>query len=98
MQLFACGLNNYGQLGVGDNDNRNEPTEVLDLDGASVVDVQAGEHHTVVLTNRGVVFVMGRGDQGQLGVVGGAGDKIPVGQCVSRPTPIAPARFGGAGS
>ena len=68
------------------------------IDGASVFDVQAGEHHTVLLTNTGLVYVMGRGDQGQLGIVGKRGQNIPVGQQVSETRLVAPARFGGAGT
>ncbi len=90
-------MNNYGQLGVGDNENHSEPTEVSVVSGADVLDVQAGEHHSMILTTDGCVYVMGRADQGQLGIVGKPGDKIPVGQCITEPKLVHPSRLGGAG-
>ena len=33
----------------------------------NICQIQAGEHHTVVLTVEGKVFSFGRGDSGQLG-------------------------------
>ena len=95
MQVFACGLNNYGQLGVGDRENRTEPTLVPKLSNIGVVSIEAGEHHTVAMTSIGTVYVMGRGDQGQLGVLGTQNGKIPVGQAVEEPVLVAPRRFGG---
>ena len=53
MQVFACGLNNYGQLGVGDRENRTEPTLVPKLSNIGVVSIEAGEHHTVAMTSIG---------------------------------------------
>ncbi len=48
--VFAFGYNGYGQLGVGDNTNRNTPTQIgLCLSGVSVVGVAAGYWHSLVV-------------------------------------------------
>ena len=67
--LFSWGLNNHGQLGLGDNEDRASaeliPKEYFD--GKKVVDMGAGEHHSVVLAEDGSVYTFGRGDLHQLG-------------------------------
>lgn len=68
--LYATGLNNYGQLGIGDYDDRLNP-ELVDpanWRGSVVVDASAGEHHSMVLLSTGHVLTFGRADMGQLGV------------------------------
>ena len=68
-RLFAWGRNNFGQLGVGDTDNRVVPTLSTGmLKTKTVVQVTAGYYHTACLTADGLVFVCGYGCQGQLGV------------------------------
>lgn len=66
LEVRACGLNAYGQLGVGDNVNRNVLTRVPGL--ASPVAVAAGEGHTAAVAADGALFTWGRGDWGQLGL------------------------------
>jgi hypothetical protein len=95
VQVYACGLNNYGQLGTGDKENHAQPTLVPKLTDVGVIDIQGGEHHTMVLTNTGRVYMMGRGDQGQLGMIGVSGDKIGVGESFTEPVMMPPSRFGG---
>ncbi|KAJ3110920.1 Regulator of chromosome condensation [Phlyctochytrium bullatum] len=66
--LFSFGLNNYGQLGLGDTDEHDGPEEVAELnpeDGVAMVD--GGEHHTVILDKKGRIYTCGRNDDGQLG-------------------------------
>ena len=81
--MFAWGLNNYGQLGVGDCESRHSPTLIEALldqhpdqhNGTSqcaatlseTVQVAAGEHHSMVCLRDGSVWTFGRGDSGQLG-------------------------------
>lgn len=70
-QLFAWGLNNYGQLGIGNKFDCSQPTRVKDLDpyeGDFVVEVAGGEHHSIARTRDGVVYCWGRNDEGQLGI------------------------------
>ena len=69
-QLFAWGLNNHGQLGLGNKNNCSVPTRVKDLDpykGDYVVEVAGGEHHSIARTQNGVVYAWGRNDEGQVG-------------------------------
>ena len=70
--VWATGDNNYyGQLGVGDDTNRSNPTQVILEDGTpltNVAQVNIGENHTLFLRNDGTVWATGSNDYGQLGV------------------------------
>eukprot|EP01032_Pedospumella_encystans_P008897 gene8897-10515_t len=67
--VYACGLNNYGQLGLGDNDTeaRDYLTAVPLLQNKGIVALRGGMHHSVVLSSNGKLLTFGRGDSGQLG-------------------------------
>ena len=67
--VFACGLNNYGQLGLGadDTEARTYCTAVTALDNEGVVAVKGGMHHSLVLTSAGTLLAFGRSDSGQIG-------------------------------
>lgn len=72
-QVFVSGLNNHGQLGLGDTHDRIN-AELIDSavwQGQRVVQLSAGEHHSLALTDAGRVFAFGRNDSGQCGVAGG---------------------------
>ena len=64
--LLAFGLNNYGQLGIGNMVNTHIPYLVQEI--SDVVSISGGEHHTIALTKSGEVFAWGRNDDGQLGL------------------------------
>lgn len=66
-KLYAWGLNNYGQLGIGDYENTQIMQEVKEIDGKNVKMIVGGESHTVALMNNGEVYTWGRNDEGQLG-------------------------------
>lgn len=69
--MFAWGLNNHGQLGIGNKHNTSNPTRVKDIDpyeGDYVVEVQGGEHHSIARTKDGLVYCWGRNDEGQVGI------------------------------
>jgi len=67
-QLFAFGLNNHGQLGIGTKENTFNPTLVHFEDAdVTVMQVEGGEHHTVCVTNKGKVYCWGRNDESQCG-------------------------------
>ena len=56
--VYACGLNNHGQLGIGPyspEDNFN-PYLVEALEGKDVVQLAAGEHHSMALTSGGIIL------------------------------------------
>lgn len=75
--VFAWGLNQYGQLGLDPEASEDrtvwQPTLVPSLspselgNDARVVQVSGGEHHTLFLLSDGRVFACGRFDSSQLG-------------------------------
>lgn len=71
-QLYAFGLNNYGQLGRTTNNGSftaNAPAAPVSLPGqdGTVVDLAAGGDHSLVLTSSGQVYAFGENYVGQLG-------------------------------
>lgn len=76
--VWGWGLNTMGQTGTGYYDAETDsqvlrPTEVESLskdklDGATVVQISGGEHHTLFRTSDGRVFACGRANGGQLGL------------------------------
>jgi alpha-tubulin suppressor-like RCC1 family protein len=67
--VYTWGLNDHGQLGLGDHGsgtNRNVPTEVPGVN--EVVAVAAGPRHSFVLSRDGTVMAGGWNDEGQLGL------------------------------
>ena len=70
--VYAFGLNNHGQLGLGSLEPpfSAEPLLVDALQGERVVQIVAGEHHSLALAADGSVFAFGRGDNSQLGLPG----------------------------
>lgn len=54
-ELFSFGLNNYGQLGLGDLDEHDIPDLVEGIDSKLVIkQIGGGEHFTVILTEDGI--------------------------------------------
>lgn len=68
--VYACGLNNYGQLGLGHQDNIDEPTKIeYDNDGYSfgnIKDISAKSGSCLFLKTNGDVYACGLNDHGQL--------------------------------
>jgi alpha-tubulin suppressor-like RCC1 family protein len=65
-QGFAWGMNNHGQLGIGNTDMTCTPTKIL-MDGTKLSQIKGGEHHTIGLTSEGKVYCWGRNDESQCG-------------------------------
>ena len=65
-QIFGWGLNNHGQLGIGNKDNTALPTLVKVLSSAEhqVLMMAGGEHHSIAVTREGKVYCWGRNDEG----------------------------------
>ena len=61
----ACGQNNYGQLGLGDTDNRTFP---VDLSIEGVRRIACGNSHTMFIMQDGTVKACGNNSYGQLGL------------------------------
>lgn len=73
-RVYGTGLNQYGQLGLGDEKNRNELTLIPDSLGKNIISVSAGLFHSMFLSANGyVIYTCGRCDSGQLGIE----DKVP---------------------
>lgn len=63
--VWACGWNNFGQLGDGTTTNRLNPVQVAGLTG--IIAIAAGGGHSLFLKNDGTVWACGRNGLGQLG-------------------------------
>jgi RCC1 and BTB domain-containing protein len=67
-RVFACGRNDYGQLGLGHTTQRVYGTHLIpQLGSKSIVRIAAGCYHTVAVGETGALFVFGRNNHGQLG-------------------------------
>ena len=94
--LFACGLNDHGQLGLGadlagfEGDDEEEPKKVHGLrrvalpDNALAAQVACGFSHTCILTRTGTLLGCGYNEFGQLGL-GESEDDVPSAQPVPLP-------------
>lgn len=65
--VYAWGLNNCGQLGLGNKVDTGAPTLATALSGKKITAIETGLHHTIALATDGRVYSVGRGDYGQLG-------------------------------
>ena len=63
--VWSWGRNVYGQLGVGDRNNRNTPHQVLILE--NIVDISTNFSHNLALKNDGTVWAWGKNYFGELG-------------------------------
>lgn len=61
--LYSCGINKYGQLGIGDTSTWNS----FLLCAQNVSSVVSGENFVYIIKNDGTVWVCGNNDYGQLG-------------------------------
>eukprot|EP00742_Colponemidia_sp_Colp-10_P002990 GILJ01003191.1.p1 GENE.GILJ01003191.1~~GILJ01003191.1.p1 ORF type:complete len:574 (+),score=72.27 GILJ01003191.1:35-1756(+) len=67
-ELYSFGRNDHGQLGHGDHADRLEPQLVVAMQGKKVTSIGCGQYHTVLCTDSGEVYSMGKNDYGQLGL------------------------------
>ncbi|GFR39917.1 hypothetical protein Agub_g424 [Astrephomene gubernaculifera] len=68
-EVWSWGMAGEGQLGLGQPQEMRqvEPRLIKTLQGAGVVALAAGDHHSLALTSCGQVFSWGRGEHGALG-------------------------------
>ncbi len=67
-RAWSWGSNGDGQLGDGTSNRRGVPEQMSGLGGAgAIADVDGGTDHSILLTEDGRVFGVGRNNQGQLG-------------------------------
>ena len=65
--LWGCGLNNYGQLGLGDTTNRITFTQIT-TNTDNIKSVYCGWGYTLILKNDGTLWSCGDNRYGQLGL------------------------------
>ena len=76
MTVLTCGFNNYGQLGIDYKDekiiNKNELIKVKGIDNSNnitdIIQISAGNSHSLFLKRDGTVFCCGLNTNGQLGL------------------------------
>ena len=74
--VWSYGLNDKGQLGIGNNENKNEPVQVEKL--SNVKEIATGYSHALALTKSGEVYSWGLGANGQLGNGGEEDSNVPI--------------------
>jgi len=67
-RVWSFGHNRAGQLGLGDNNDRNTPQEITALVGVRIVGVGCGGYHTVLVGEDGHVWSFGGEMFGRLGL------------------------------
>jgi len=67
-RLFACGLGDEGQLGLGNADDAFLFAPVAALRGVTVARVYAGGAHSAAVTDADTLYVWGRNEIGELGL------------------------------
>jgi hypothetical protein len=65
-KVYAAGLNNYSQLGLGDTTDHIDFTEVTSISGVGAI--AAGDLYSFALSNDGKVYATGKNNYGQLGL------------------------------
>ena len=73
---WACGSNEYGQLGDGTRKDRYRPVQVISV--TDLTAIAAGRFHTVALRKDGTVWTWGFNEFGQLGEGTNDDKRIPV--------------------
>lgn len=79
--IYAFGLNNFGQLGVGDDVNHFAPQQFKfipqqnSLNESNQLKISGDQHHTIMCLG-GRVYVMGRSEYGRLGLGEDTTDKL----------------------
>ena len=65
--LWGCGRNDYGQLGLGDNNNRTTFTQIT-TNTNNIKEIYCGYDHTIILKNDGTLWSTGYNGDGRLGL------------------------------
>ena len=64
--LFVFGDNEYGQLGLGDTNNRNKPIKHPSL--SNIIDISSGGNNSFVKTSNNEIYAFGYNEYSQLGI------------------------------
>lgn len=65
--VLSCGSGEHGKLGHGNAEDVHIPARIMKLAGAGIVQIAAGQHHSLFLNSQGVVYSCGGNAMGQLG-------------------------------
>ena len=68
-RLFTCGHGQGGRLGHNDEETSLRATEITSIAGIKIIQVAAARDHTVLLTDKGVVYTFGMNKYHQLGQI-----------------------------
>lgn len=66
-ELFSCGKNDYGQLGLGHSRLIKSPA-LVSLPNEMICFIACGYYHSIAVSTTGRTFAFGRNDYGQLGI------------------------------
>ncbi|MFA4986437.1 MAG: hypothetical protein WC712_07635 [Candidatus Brocadiia bacterium] len=75
--VYSWGSNNMGQLGLGNNTDKNTPQLVSALSGKGVVAIAAGYWHSIALCSDGKVYIWGYNQYGTLGLGNSSNKNTP---------------------
>jgi alpha-tubulin suppressor-like RCC1 family protein len=67
--LFVCGNNEYGQLGLGNTTHQNLPQRFPVPRNQSIISLSSGTRHSAFVTVEGKLYSFGHNDKKQLGAV-----------------------------
>ncbi|OTF82930.1 RCC1 domain containing protein [Euroglyphus maynei] len=67
-KIFACGSNEFGQLGIYGSESINIPIQIGALQNEHIIGIACGAFHSLALTKRGLLFGWGFNFWGQLGL------------------------------
>ncbi|KAH3764245.1 Tyrosine-protein kinase Src42A [Pelomyxa schiedti] len=84
-RAFAWGSGKFGQLGLGDNNSRNEPTLITHIT-QPISSVAAGDYHSLFLLREGCIYACGLGKCGQLGI--GSTSSLSIPAALHHPTRV----------
>ncbi|DAZ94789.1 TPA: hypothetical protein N0F65_002402 [Lagenidium giganteum] len=77
-EVYACGRNDFGQLGTTDYADRLEPIPVNYFASHRVLSIACGQYHTIAALVEGGVVAFGKNDHGQLGTENAGVTSTPV--------------------
>jgi alpha-tubulin suppressor-like RCC1 family protein/cytoskeletal protein CcmA (bactofilin family) len=77
-EVWACGEDLYGQLGLTTGTQQNTPVKITaTISGKIITEISAGEFHSTFLDSTGKLYVCGRNNLGQLGLGTVTNQNIP---------------------
>lgn len=69
-QVYSCGCNGFGQLGLGSNEDEFEylPKLISTLADQNIIKISAGRYHSLFLNDNGLIYSVGCNQNKQLGL------------------------------